>query len=231
MLGRGQSLIVALLAVARHRPDGEPSGKSAALPPDSPDAIPEGPLGGQLRGHEFTHQVGTYLIDRRPGHEHFDIQLSEAGSDDPCDRRRRAHGSSVWIRRRGADAIEAATVRLLPGAESDWEVHYQVRAHDEWAGSGDASALLVVHDPDPDLVVRGELWACFADGRESCVSGSFAAKHCTLSIDAPIRGTELMERPPEAGSVAADVPSETEPAASSSAAPAGSQAAARGAPP
>jgi hypothetical protein len=197
MLGAG------LMAVACHAHEEVPDGAPPPAAPASPDSIPEGPLAGTLRGSEFTHQAATYVVDRRLGYEHFDIRLAAQPTDKPCERGAGAGGTSVWIRRRGVDAVTAATVRLTPGGQSDWEVHYQVDEHDRWEGNANASALVVVAHPGPDLSLRGELWACFADGRDSCVSGAFKARYCPISIDAPIRGTQLMERPTPAATAAA----------------------------
>ena len=48
-----------------------------------------------------------------------------------------------------------------------------------------------------DLQVEGDLSVCFADGMDSCVSGAFSARYCPIAIDAPVRGTQVMEHPPE----------------------------------
>ncbi len=186
---------VVMLAAACHRADDEQEVRPPAVAPESMDAIPDGPLAGMLRRQEFEHQVATYVVDRRRGYEHFDIRLAAQQAEDPCARGPGAGGTSVWVRRWGASAIEAATVRLTPGKESEWEVHYQQQEQEQWVGNGEASALLVLAPPGPDLTVRGELWACFADAHQSCVSGTFQARYCPIKIDQPIRGTRLMERP------------------------------------
>jgi hypothetical protein len=74
-------------------------------------------------------------------------------------------------------------------------VHYQLREDGEWIGNGDANALLVVTEVRPDLKLTGGLWACFRDRTTSCVKGQFSAAFCQTGIDAPVRGTEAMERP------------------------------------
>jgi hypothetical protein len=103
---------------------------------------------------------------------------------------------SVWLRRKAHREIQAAQVRIAPGDQSPWEVHYQLKEAGHWIGNGDAAALIVINTVGSDLKVQGELWSCFADGQKSCVSGSFVATYCPIRIDAPIRGVEGMERPP-----------------------------------
>jgi hypothetical protein len=65
----------------------------------------------------------------------------------------------------------------------------------QWQGVGKAEALLVLHPLAADKRLEGELSVCFADRTKSCVLGAFVADYCQLSIDAPIRGTQLMEAP------------------------------------
>jgi hypothetical protein len=65
----------------------------------------------------------------------------------------------------------------------------------QWFGVGQSEALLVLREPTADRRLQGELSVCFADRTKSCVQGAFEADYCQRSIDAPVRGTQLMESP------------------------------------
>jgi hypothetical protein len=164
--------------------------------PTSADAIPAATLGGELAGKPFTLGSARYVVDRRHGYEKVDVSLSAGTADFPCDDRKPKDAPSVWLRRKGEAPLKAEAVRLAPGEQSPWEVHYQFRDGRRWIGNGHASSLIVIHDIGPDMKLSGELWACFGDPMGSCVAGRFSADYCPIRIDQPVRGTEAMERPP-----------------------------------
>jgi hypothetical protein len=47
----------------------------------------------------------------------------------------------------------------------------------------------------------GDLAVCFADGKQSCVSGTFMAHYCPIPVDLPVRGADSVEQLPDAGVV------------------------------
>jgi hypothetical protein len=169
--------------------------------PTSIDAIPAGTLGGEIAGQPFSVQSARYIVDRRHGFEKVDISLSAGSVESPCEERTPKDATSVWLRRKGEPTLAEEVARIEPEDEDKWEAHYQVRQGHAWIGNGRASALIVIHDVGPDMKLAGELSACFGDRHASCVAGRFTADYCPIRIDAPVRGTEAMERPPsmEAG--------------------------------
>jgi hypothetical protein len=165
--------------------------------PTSIDAIPAGPLGGEIAGQPFSVQSARYIVDRRHGFEKVDISLSAGSVESPCEERTPKDSTSVWLRRKGEPTLKDEIARIEPKDEGAiWEAHYQVRQGHNWIGNGRASALIVIHDVGPDMKLAGELSACFGDSHGSCVAGRFTADYCPIRIDAPVRGTEAMERPP-----------------------------------
>lgn len=170
-----------------------------AAAPTSTDAIPSGVLAGSLASRPFALKSARYHIDRRFGYDQLQLGLSGGEASGPCGEPA-AHAASVWLRRRGSERITATTVRLAPGEKNAWQVHYQVHGDHGWVGNGDASALIAIQEVRADEKLTGELWACFVDREKSCVSGRFRAEYCPERLDAPVRGSESMERlPPHAG--------------------------------
>ena len=161
----------------------------------SADSIPAAPLSGTLPTGPFSLQSARYWIDRRPGYEKIDIKLSAGKVSSPCAEPLPNDAPSVWLRRVGNTQLSAETVHVSQTAPGPWEVHYQVMHDEQWLGSAKAEALLVLHALTSDKRLQGELSVCFADRDKSCVLGAFEADYCQLSIDAPIRGTQLMESP------------------------------------
>jgi hypothetical protein len=164
--------------------------------PSSEKEITSATLGGTLVGSPFTIQSARYTYERRHGFEKVDIHLSQAASDGACGELNPPKASSVWIRRVGPEPLKRETVRLSPKDEGPWQVNYQIHDGHGWRGNGDASALIVIGEIGKDLKLSGILWACFADATGSCVEGRFVAEQCTIRIDAPVRGSETMERLP-----------------------------------
>jgi hypothetical protein len=161
----------------------------------SPDSIPIAPLGGVLLSHPFALQSARFWIDRRPGYEKIDVKLSAGRGDSPCAEPRPRDAPSVWLRHSGTTHLGAETLHIDQNGPGPWEVHYQVMQDGLWEGSGKADALLVLHPLTADQRLPGELSVCFADKAKSCVLGNFVADYCPASIDAPVRGTQMMEGP------------------------------------
>lgn len=187
-------LLVALTA-------GCDDGNGRALPTPAPmhgsfDAIPDAPLQGKLRSLPFSVKSARYTIDRRLGYEQVDITLSAAVADGHCGALRPKDAPSVWLRRKGAEPVSRADLRLQPDAPASWEVHYQLRHDGQWVGSGQAAALLVLRPSDKSTTVTGGLSACFADGHASCIAGTFSARQCPVLLDMPVRGNEPVEQVP-----------------------------------
>jgi hypothetical protein len=190
--------LLALPALACQSPEPAPAAPIEPKPaPSSANAIPAGNLGGEIAGEPFSVQSARYIVDRRHGFEKVDISLSAGSVESPCEDRTPKDAPSVWLRRKGDPTLREQITRIEPNDEdAAWEVHYQVRKGHNWTGNGRASALIVVHDVGPDMKLSGELSACFGDSHGSCVAGRFSADYCATRIDAPVRGTEAMERPP-----------------------------------
>lgn len=164
--------------------------------PASEKEVTSATLGGTLVGSPFSIQSARYAYEHRHGFEKVDISLSLAASDGPCGELDPANASSIWIRRAGPESLKPETVRLSPKDEGPWQVNYQVHDEHGWHGNGEASALIVIREVGKDLKLSGSLWACFADATGSCVEGRFVAEQCAIRLDAPVRGSETMERLP-----------------------------------
>jgi hypothetical protein len=153
-------------------------------------------VSGTLRGAKFMVKDARYVPDHRAGYQRTDIELSAGRAESPCGEIKPAGAPSVWLRLERSDQVETQEVRLEPENESPWSVHYQVREGDHWAGNGDGAALIGLRATGGDGVLYGSLAVCFADGTRSCVSGSFEARPCPASIDAPVRGAVPLEAVP-----------------------------------
>jgi hypothetical protein len=164
--------------------------------PSSGDSITSAPLGGTLLGEPFSIQSARYSMDRRLGFEKIDVSFSLGSVEAPCGEPSPPSAPVIWLRRKGAGPLKPEAVRISPKDQAAWEVHYQVHDEHGWRGNGDASALIVIKEISPDMKLSGELWACFADATGSCVAGQFIADHCVTRLDAPVRGSETMERLP-----------------------------------
>lgn len=163
----------------------------------SPEAIPEAPLNGTIRGARFAIRDARYIVDRRPGYAHTDIRLSNGAAKDPCGPVEPATSSSVWLRLEGDAKVTTQNLKVEIGAPGPWSVHYQAREADGWLGSAEATAVLSIREPGPDGRLGGGLAVCFSDDAKSCVSGTFDAVACPPTIDQPVRGTPPPEAVPE----------------------------------
>ncbi len=177
------------------RDEAHPSPVRPIDPPvSSPGAIPDAPVSGRIHGAPFALRDARYVIDRRVGYAHTDVLLSSGTSEGACGPVMPSQSTTLWLRLEGPGKLTSTSVRLGPGAESAWQVHYQVFDHGAWTGAGDGSALLVVHEPGADGRLSGGIAVCFPDASKSCVSGSFEAVGCPTTLDQAVRGTP----PPEA---------------------------------
>jgi hypothetical protein len=156
----------------------------------SATTIPLGPVSGRILGNPFSVGTARYSIDRRPHYQKVQIELIAGKLAKPCEDTGHRHDASVWLRHAGDLAAPAGQ-----GADG-WEGHYEVFEREAWSGTGGAEVVLELAEPAPDLKLAGELRACFPDRTKSCVAGSFVAVHCPIRIDALVRGTDSMERPP-----------------------------------
>jgi hypothetical protein len=188
-------LSCALCAACGRSEEGPP--KEPAPAPTAGEAIPVGPLSGKLAGEVFTVHAARYYVDQRPGYEKVDIKLYAAKAATSCGDLAEKKSTSVWLRRKGSKPVEPGTFATNVADGGEWEVHYQAQQDARWRGYGEANALFVVTAVDPDLKLHGELSACFRDPSGSCVAGRFTAHLCRISIDAPVRGAENMERRPK----------------------------------
>jgi hypothetical protein len=193
------ALALALGALAAAcQPEVRPTPHPKVDPPvASAGAIPDAPVGGTLRGARFLLRDARYVPDHRTGYHHTDIKLSAGSAEAACGEVEPAGSSSVWLRLERSDSVETQELRLEPGKESPWSVHYQVREEDAWVGSSDGSAVVSLRAPSGDGTLSGAIAVCFADGARSCVSGSFEARPCPPAIDAPVRGAIPSEAIPE----------------------------------
>lgn len=182
-------LIAAGVVLAACRDEGHRTSHKPVEPPvASVNAIPDAPLNGTLRGAQFVLRDARYIVDRRVGYAHTDIKLSAGKADSPCGPISPAHAASVWLRLEGEPVTGAKEFRLAPGDPGPWSVHYQLFEDERWTGIGEGSALVSIREPGPDGRLSGGLGVCFSDDRQSCVSGSFEAQSCPMSIDQPVRG-------------------------------------------
>jgi hypothetical protein len=159
-------------------------------------AIPDAPLNGTLHGVQFVLRDARYIVDRRVGYAHTDIKLSAAKSETPCGPTVPARAASVWLRLQGEPLTGAKEIRLAPGEESPWSVHYQVFEDERWFGVGEGSAVVSIRELGPDGRLSGGIAVCFSDDKKSCVSGSFDAQSCPTSLDQPVRGAVPAEATP-----------------------------------
>jgi hypothetical protein len=173
-----QSGLALALALAPGGCRGAPPAPSRAdvrPPVESADAIPGSAVRGTLRGRPFEARDARLLVDSRPGYEKVDLALSAASAEAPCGALGEPAPMRVWLRRKGAEPVAAGEIRLAPGAEQAWELHYQLEMGGEWTGSGEAAAIVRFRATDAGAGLKG-------------------------SLDMPLRGNEPPEpRPVDAG--------------------------------
>lgn len=189
--------LIALLAAGCSPEHHVTSHEPVEPPVATPQAIPDAPLNGTIRGVPFTIHDARYIADHRTGYAHVDIKLSAGKAEASCDEVSPKTATSLWLRLEGKDEVTSQDLDLRPGKESPWSVHYQVRTESDWVGNADGAAVVSLHAAGPDGKIFGGLSVCFADGQKSCVSGSFEAEPCPSRIDAPVRGAQPPEAIPE----------------------------------
>ncbi|MGO8997894.1 MAG: hypothetical protein ACLQVI_31630 [Polyangiaceae bacterium] len=190
-------LLAAMALLAACRPESHVEVHPRVEPPvDSPNAIPDAPVSGTVRGAPFAVRDARYVVDRRVGYAHTDLLLSAGRAESPCGPISPARATSVWLRLDGDDKIEPKDVRIGATGEGPWSVHYQVFDGETWTGTGEGGAILSIRDATADGRLSGGLAACFSDDKKSCVSGSFDAVSCPMTIDQPVRGTVAPEEVP-----------------------------------
>jgi hypothetical protein len=182
----GRIATVALFAAAGCQPN-PPTKYDATLPYDSAGAIPDGPVTGRIRTLPFKAKDMRYWIDRRQGREKVDIKLSAGSATEPCGPRKPENSTSVWIRLPSHQSLKIGERRRSAQQQTAWSVHYQTKQEGYWLGNGNAAALLLIRSVRPDFRIEGDLAACFADGHDSCVAGSFTARYCPDPLDPGIR--------------------------------------------
>jgi hypothetical protein len=176
---------LALALVACRADTVAPPQKAVDPPVSSPDAIPDAPVTGTVRGAPFVARDMRYIVDDRVGYAHTDIKLSVGKADVACGAIS-TNVTSVWLRRESADKLGA-------DGGAAWSVHYQVFERGKWIGLVAKSALVSIRGVSADGRLSGGLAVCFGDESNSCVSGSFEAVSCPPNVDQPVRGTP----PPE----------------------------------
>ena len=196
MNGVVRSLAVGVLLVGCRAESHVETHPPVEPPVDSPNAIPDAPLNGTLGGAPFTVRDARYVVDCRIGYAHSDIVLSSGQSESPCGPIVPARGTSVWLRLDGPDKIEPKDLRIDAKDPGPWSVHYQVFDGDHWVGVSEGSAVLSIRDATADGRLTGGIAVCFADDQKSCVSGSFNAVSCPMTIDQPVRGAVAPEAIP-----------------------------------
>ncbi len=151
---------------------------------------------GNLAGKPFEAHDARFALDRRQGYEKITIYISQAKASEPCGKLGPKDAPKVWLRRAGLKPVKKGEIRLTAGKEAPWQLHYQHKEGHHWLGSGLASALVVFENVSAH-VIKGAVAVCFADGKKSCVDGSFSARHCPIRIDATMRGNEPVETVPQ----------------------------------
>lgn len=195
-LARLASIFILFPLAACGHPDNAPP-KEPRPAPTSADAIPVAPLSGKLLDQPFTIKSARYYVDQRPGYQKIVLKLYGVDSPTPCTDLTPRKPPEVWLRHNGPERAEPSTTKVDLDGRAPWEVHYQIQRNGRWAGNGDARALFVITQVDPDMKMHGELSACFRDATGSCVAGRFVANYCRIWIDSPVRGSDVMEHPPK----------------------------------
>jgi hypothetical protein len=197
MRARAHSLVLPLVSVALGCQPAAPEERYVpAEVPTSAATISVEDVSGTILGRPFALQTARYIVDRRPHYEKIEIQLLTSKLDKVCDDTGANHDTTVWLRRKGPGEPKAETIRFGPEDPSSWQAHYEIYDDGKWSGSSNAAVMLDLAEPAPDLKLTGELYACFGDRTQSCVTGRFVAVYCPIRIDALVRGTDSMERPP-----------------------------------
>jgi hypothetical protein len=163
--------------------------------------VPTTSLAGTLRGKPFKLADARVRIETRAGRERVDVYLSETPIE-RCGLPLARHGRRVWLRLPGQPVLDGAELRVEAGKPGPFEPHYEVELDDKWLGHGGGAALLSLKAEGFGRYA-GQLWACFDDGLDSCVAGSFQAAACRseLDVDDSVWGAARLE-PKQAAQIA-----------------------------
>jgi len=148
------------------------------------DGIPSGAVSGSLAGEDFTVAEARYRVENFAGRERVDLLLSDTALR-RCGLPIVREGRMVWLRFDGVTELPTGEARVSTGAEAPtFSIHYEQRQTDErrYVGQEGGDAL-VAFDEATLGHITGKLFACFGDGQESCVKGSFTATPCFSRVD------------------------------------------------
>ncbi len=187
-------VVPAMATVACGRPGSDPGGGTLRPEYDTAGRIPMTPLAGRVGGKPFEMKGAHVVLDRRPGHEGFDVLMSESAEAGVCGSWKHHEAASVWLRFTGQTTLSQGELRRTPKEPSAFEAHVQYHEDGAWHGSSTSAALLVVEGCDPTAACTGVLSVCFADEHRSCVSGLFSALACSDPLDDPPRSFQVVSR-------------------------------------
>jgi hypothetical protein len=189
-------------------------------PPASWNSIPESHPSGRIHGVDFEMRSARIRITDKPDRKWVTIILSAAASEEPCGPLEPKNAPSVWIRIPGPPGKALAVQEMTRAASEDdtWSVHYQVPRDDSpWIGRSHAAALFAIRRTVAGFGIDAELAACFADGMESCVSGTFTARSCPSPVSPDVRKIDPAPRMPDSPSPTASASVSTSASSSSQA--------------
>ncbi len=144
--------------------------------------IGDGVVSGKLYGTAFTLAEARVRVETMPGRERVDLLLADApiarcGLPIANDKRR------VWLRWKGKPTLDGTPIRVeLDDKNSPLSVHYEVPVKELWLSHGGGVALLSLRDRGFGDYT-GQVWVCFDDKQESCLSGTFKATQCRSELD------------------------------------------------
>jgi hypothetical protein len=148
------------------------------------DAIPATPVSGTLAGEDFTVVEARYRVETFPGRERVDLLLS----DKPmrrCGLPIVRDGRIAFLRFNGVTTLPSGEARLSVDDQApSFSIHYEGRPEGDRVYSGRDGGDALVSFGAPELGrVPGKLFACFGDGHDSCIKGSFVATPCFSRVD------------------------------------------------
>lgn len=159
------------------------------------DAIPDGPVAGELSGEAFELEEAVFRVETMERRERVDLWLADQRSPQcgvplPTDARK------VWLRFDGITDLEPGLHRIEADEASPITLHYELPLQPAgWRAAAGGAALLVLDTVD-EHTVAGRVRACFDDGAGSCVEGRFHAERCggPLDVDDDVSGAGVLSR-------------------------------------
>jgi hypothetical protein len=147
-------------------------------------AVSSSPVTGTVAGQDFTVVEARYRIDTFPGRERVDLLLSSAPIR-RCGVPVVRDGNMVWLRFEGVTELPQQEQRVsADSAEPAFGLHYEILGETERRYEGRQGGDALVTFGTPELGhIAGKIFACFGDGLDSCVKGSFVATPCFSRID------------------------------------------------